>query len=247
MSELDFLDGQEPATADATTPEQVVEGPARGPDGKFVSSAPEPDPQPEPEPVVAEPEPAAQPEPHTPPPGYVPVAALQALREEMRALKQPQQQHQQPEIPDPYDDPQGFAEYQAHQTQQATLNIKLDISEDLARAKHGDEPVEKARDWALSRMQQSPSFRDEVLSNRNPYEFIVQAYQRDQVVAQLTPEKLAAFEAWQAAQANPAPQPAIPPATPAPPRSIASQPSAGSAKPGEQPVGPGVAFDSVFK
>ena len=129
------------------------------------------------------------------------------------------------------------------------LNIKLDLSEDMARQRHGEELVDKAKDWVVAKMAQSPTFQQEVLSNRNPYEFAVQAFQRDQVVSQLKPADLDAFRAWQAATA--AAQQAQPPAgasppipvAAAPPRSLASVASAaGSSSPDT-----GSAFDAIFE
>jgi len=174
-------------------------------------------------------------------------ARRQAAEERVRSYEE--RQH----VPDIYTDPEAFAQYQQQQTQQITLNVKLDLSEDMARSKHGDEAVDAARDWALGRFAQSPSYQQEILSQRNPYEAVVSAYKREQMLADLSPEDLEQFRAWKAT-GNPLQSAAHPPqaalaARPqpvAPSRSIASTPAAGSAKPGEQPVGPGVAFDGLF-
>lgn len=249
MDKLDFLSGETPV--DALTPAEEIDadtGPARGPDGKFISQA-EPQiepvldaaPEPEPAPLAATPAP--------PEPGHVPLSAVLDEREKRQALERElaelRRQHAQPQAPalDPYEDPAAY-------TQQVALNIKLDMSEELARSKHGDELVEQAKQWAVAKFGQSPAFQQEVLSNRNPYEFAVQAYQRDQLVSQLKPDDLAAFQAWKAAQASLQPaQLAAPAAIPqpvaAPPRSLASATSAGGAA--HVPTGEGQAFDSLFK
>jgi hypothetical protein len=243
MEDLDFLDGQQPEQVDAPVSEPVPEGPARGPDGKFVSpQAPEPGPEPEPQPA-ASPEPQA----YTPPPGYVPVNVVQELRQEIRALKQAPP----PPIPDQYEDPEGYQAHREQQINERLLHHTLNTSERFARKEHGGELVDKARDWALQKFQSDPLYYQRVLADPDPYELVVQEFKRDQVFQKLQGSDLDAFLAWKAGQAAPqAAQPAAPaapPQQPTPPRSMASAPSAGSAKPGEQPVGPGVAFDSVFR
>lgn len=261
--ELDFLDGGEPA--EVTTPAQESDGPARGPDGKFTSQTVEAPQEPEPIPVEMAPEPAPEPQaapaPPAIPPGYVPTTALQSERERRQAVEARLQQYEAARaaepMPDPYEDPEGYARAQRQDMQTQTLNVKLDLSEDMARERHGDEAVDTARDWALAKFAQSPTFQSEVLSKRNPYEFVVQQFKREQLFANVSPDELEQFRAWKATanpltQAQPAPQPVVAqtaatPSIVAPPRSLASAPAAGSPKPGDQPVGPGVAFDAVFR
>jgi hypothetical protein len=249
---LDFLnDGQEPAenlSAPETveTPAEAPSGPARGPDGKFVSPAqPEPVAEPQPAPVASAP--AAPSEPASPPPGYVPVSVVQELRKEMRELRQPV--HQAPAEPPPSVYDEGYEQWVQQQTHQQITNAKLDLSEDMARAQFGDALVDQARDWALERGRQSPAFGQEVLKQRNPYAYVVKEFQRHQVLDQLQdPSEIEQFKAWKAQQAQAAAQPvaaAPPAASPAPPRSLASAPSAGGVA--HVPQGPGQAFDNVFK
>lgn len=252
MEKLDFLSGETPAELTAPAVEiEPTDGPARGPDGKFISQQPEPAPEPIPAPDPAPLAEAPVPVPPAPEPGHVPLAAMlderdkrQKLEAEVAEFRRLQaQQQSQRQAPDPYEDPV------AH-TQNAVLNAKLDMSEEMARGKHGDELVEKAREWAMAKMGQSPAFQQEVLSNRHPYEFAVQAFQRDQIVSQLKPSDLEQFKAWQAAQAAiqslPAAAPAaIPQPVAAPPRSLASATSAGGVQ--HVPTGPGQAYDALFR
>jgi hypothetical protein len=231
--ELSFLDGEEPVDTATPAPEPVQEAPEAPQDGETAEPAAEPTPEP-----ASEPAPAP-----TPDPGFVPLTAVLDEREKRQAAERRAQemerraqdleaQRQAAPIPDPYEDPDGYRAFQTQQFQQAQLNIRLDLSEDLARGKHGDDLVTAAQQWALGRYEQSPAFRQEVLSHRNPYEFVVQQYQRDQFVSQVQPSDYEAFKAWQAAQAA-APQPA-PAAQAAPPQpatiprqSLAGAPSAG--------------------
>lgn len=249
---LDFLDGDGPAEpqvvseAPQAEPEAPkAEGPARGPDGKFAPKS-EPVSEPDPQPQAAQPEPVpAQPKAEQPPPGYVPVSVVQELRQEIKALKQPAQQPQAP--PDRYADPEGYEAYREQLLQDQLINTRLDLSEEMARATHGNELVDAARDWAVQKFQTSPAYQAEVLSQRNPYGYVVAQYQREQMISQVTPDEFAAYQAWKQAQAQvqaaaPSPQP-----PPTPPRSLASATAAGGSKPGDMPTHEGAAFEAIFK
>lgn len=245
---LDFLtEGHEPSEP-AVTPEPALE------------------PEPQSEPAAAEPQPEAQPrgpdgrfapvdggteraEPNTPPPGYVPTTALQAERERRQAVEEQLRQYQAQEpAPDFWADPEGFAAQQQQLVAEATLKVKLDLSEDMARSKYGDESVTAAQEWAQSRFAQSPAYQQEVLSQRNPYEFVLQAYTREQAVAGLSNEELAEFRQWRQTRQPANPLAASPPSsTPVkpPPESIATATPAGGAA--HVPSGPGHAYDGLFK
>jgi hypothetical protein len=179
-------------------------------------------------------------------PAMVPVTALQQERERRQAIeRQLEQERTRPEVPDLYQDPEAFAAYQQSQTQSIALNVKLDLSEDMAREKHGDQAVDEARDWALAKFASNPAFQQEVMSQRNPYGYVVSQHKREQMFSSVTSDDLAEFQAWKAAKANPL-QPTPPPPI-APPRSIASAPAAGTSKPGQEPLYAGAAFDAVFR
>lgn len=240
MSKLDFLTDDAPdATDEAETLDPVEATTTDMP----AEQAPEPQAEPE---APAEPEDAA---PTTREEAQVPLSALLAVRDEMRELKaklsQPQAapQPNQPQAEEPvlYQDstPAEIAQYLAYHEEKravAALNDRLDLSEELARDKHGDELVNQVQAWVAQKYAENPAFRQEVLSQRNPYGFAVKRYQQDQLVQQVQdPTEFEQFRAWKAAQANPA-QPATtaaPAATPIrtaptpPPRSLASAPSAG--------------------
>lgn len=250
---LEFLDGDVPAepqvvpeTPQAEPEAPKAEGPQRGPDGKFVPKS-EPEPQaPEPQPQAAQPEPApAQPKTDQPPPGYVPVSVVQELRKEIQSLKQPAAPP--PPAPDRYADPDGYEAYREQQVQDQLLNTRLDLSEEMARSQHGDELVNAAQQWAVQQFQANPAFQAQVLSQRNPYGYVVAQYQREQMIAQVTPDEFAAYQAWKQAQAQAqAAAPPPPQSPPAPPRSLANAVSAGGGKPGDMPLHEGAAFEDVF-
>lgn len=261
MDNLDFLDGQTPEPADTPavqaepTPETAPgaqQGPLRGPDGKFApkdAAAPQGASAPAPEQAPHQAAPAAAPE------GYVPLAAFMQLRDEMRDIKRqvapPPPQYEPVAPPDPYEDPEGFAAYNSAQVQQATYGVNLQWSRRIAEIQHGPEVTGQAFDWGVARCDADPFFNQKVASSQDPVGFVVAEWKREQLLSKVAdPADIDAFLAWKAGQAPAAPLAAAPAAfqqspTP-PPRSLAAAPNAGGTKPGEQPVGPGVAFGSVF-
>jgi hypothetical protein len=266
MEDLDFLDSataEEVATPEAQAEPVVTEepkGPERGPDGKFVAKEAAEAPQvaeafaeatPAPEPTPA-PQVEARPEA-----GHVPITALleererrQAMEAQLRTLQQHVAQQQQP-APNPEEDLTGWVQHQQQQTQQSVVSAKLQISEDIAIERFGEQLVREADAWALEKARQMPGFQEHLISQRNPYGYLVQMYQREKALEKIDPAEMDQYLAWKAAQSAAAQaQPAAPAATPqpsAPPRSIASLPSAGGGKPGDMPLHEGAVFDQVFK
>lgn len=259
MDNLDFLDGETPEQTAAPEPvavetpaAPVTDGPARGPDGKFApkatveaATAPE-----APQAPAITPDAGYQPQApaaQTPPDGFVPIGVVQAMREELNALKRAPQQPQQP-APDPYED---FEAYQEYQENQQALE-RVEWSRRLAETRYDAETVNNAQQWAAGQFDADPAFRQRAMSSRDPYGFAIEEYQRDQALKLLSdPRLLEQFRSWQSGNAPmplaaPAGQVVAPPQSSTPPRSLASAPSAGGSKPGETPVGPGDAFASIF-
>lgn len=231
--ELAFLDGQAQPDVTAQPP------------------APEPAPAPEPQPAI-EPAPVATEQAPKPEPVMVPLAALHEVRDEVKTLraKLAERETAQPvqpvELPDPLDDPQGFMKTAQDFAARQVLHTKLNITEDLAREKYGDELVNTARDWAVEKFRQDNALGERVMASANPYRTVVEMYQREQMMAQVTPDAWQQFQAWQQAQATmaqPAPQPQL--SVEAPPKSIAAAPSAGGV--GHVALGDQAIFDDVFK
>lgn len=189
-------------------------------------------PEPVAEPVAAEPvaQPVVTPEPAKPDPGFAPIGALLDERDKRKQVEAELARYQaQQSAPEPIDvyDPEQLAAYQ----QQQVINTKLDISEDMTRDKFGDELVDQARDWALQRFNANPAYQQEVLRQRNPWKYVVEQYQRDQIASQVSLTDFEQFQAWKAAQAQVTQQPGAPvaaqPPHVQPPPSLASVPSAG--------------------
>lgn len=232
MSELSFLDGDDPVIAPEAAPEPQLE---------VIAADPE---------IPASPEPA--PESTAPQPVMVPVSAVQQERERRQAaearLAALEAAQSAPEMPDPEYDPAAYQQAIASQLQFQVQQDRLNMSEDFARQKHGEPLVDEAKQWALDQIKTRPGFHQEVLTSRNPYEFVVQSFRKDQIASKITdPAQFDQFLAWQQAQAAINPAPTAPSLTPVviPPRSQVNAPSAGGVT--HVPQGPGQAFDALFK
>lgn len=185
-------------------------------------------------------------------PVMVPLKALhetrdqvQQLKAELDRLRQPAQQPQASQVPDIFEDPEGFVAYQNAQLHTATLNTTLNISEEMTRAAVGQETVNEAQQWGEQVFAQNPSLYQQFLQQRNPYGFLVEQYKRATTFAKLgdDPSQIEAFLAWkQASQATPQHSSNQ---VSTPQRSIASAPSAGGMQ--HIATGPGAAFDSFIK
>lgn len=264
---LDFLDGQAPADTTAATsetpppaetpasdtvaPEAAAEaepGPARDDKGRFApkgDAAPQAPADSSPQAPATPPEAAQTSEPAKPPEGYVPVGVVQALREEIQALKrQPPPPSQPP--PDPRED---LAGYQAWQEEQHTAST-FQWSFRLLAVERGAEQAKAVAEWARDQSVSDPHFYERALASENPATFALAEYERHQALSMLTePGFREKFQAFLSGQAAPQPAagvttPPPPPNPTPPPASITSAPSAGGAQ--SVPTGPGAAYERVF-
>lgn len=229
---------QAPAEAAPETPEAppASESPSRGPDGKFVAKPASP------EATQASP-PEAKPEP-----GQAPLAALlderekrQASEKALKALQdQLEAERRDWQAQNPPDAAQAAAE------QRYADNLRY--SKKFAAKEYGSELVEKVHAWAVARCDADPFFNAQMRASDDPYEAAIQAYNREQIAAQVSPADFEAFKAWQAAQAAaPALTAQTPqPVAPAPPRSLAN--AVGNGLKGEpaSEVGEGAAFAATI-
>ena len=132
---------------------------------------------------------------------------------------------------------------------QALYVQNLRSSRRFAEREYGKEQIATVHDWAEKRCAEDPIFNQQMLSSEDPYEAAYQAYNREQIVAKVSPDRLAAFEAWEKAQAEA--QAAAPTHTPStapapPPRSLATAPGNGAAGQPHIPVGEGEAFRAAI-
>lgn len=273
---LSFLDGDKmPSQAPvaeaspATEPEKsIASEQPRDESGKFTT--PKVD-EPKPEAAAADPQPEAgktpepAPTPEPPKQEHVPLPVFLDMRDEnkdlKRRLKEYEQRQSQPQqVPSASEDPEGYAAYVEGIATQTRINTRFEMSEALARDKHGDDSVQAAMDWAMEQAQKSPAFAGEYLQQKHPIDWAVKQQKRHALMQTIgdDPEAYIAAEiAKRLAAQTPAPEPqptpaavpqqaAIPaPAAPAAPRSIANQPAAGTSQ-HVQPAGPGTAFEAAF-
>lgn len=220
--------------------------------------------------VAPEPEAEApQPEQETPEPveqqqdgRFVPLAAVLDERDKRKALEarvaeyeRIQQQPQARNVPDAFDDPEGYNQYLEQRMGQAMAQQRMDTSYLIATQAYGKESVEKAREWALERGKSNPGFAAELDQQAHPIDWIVQQHKRDGLISQLPTDVSSLDELIEreiakrglsapvAAPTGATPQQAAPPVKV--PRSLASQGS-GQSDIRHVASGPLSAVDAVF-
>lgn len=219
--------------APAPTPEKADQ--PRAADGTFAPKEPV---QPTQTPAPVQQKPLVDPEQFK---GYLEEREKrQALERRLKELES-RAPIEQPQIPSVQTDPAAWEAYQQQLVQQTRTSTIFDVSETMAREKHGDEPVSQAMEWAMERAQQSPAFAAEYLRQKHPIDWAVKQQKRDVVMSKIGDDpdawvraryaELSAATPNQAAQPFQAasPQSAAAPAqaVPQPPRSIATATAAG--------------------
>jgi hypothetical protein len=124
--------------------------------------------------------------------------------------------------------------------------------------------VAQVHDWAAAKCDEDPIFNQQMRQAEDPYEAAVQAYRREQLLKEVSPDDLDDYRAWKAARAS-APGAASPPPSglrpatspmkgeevrvpaPLPPRSLATASGTGGAGAPHIPVGPGQAFGATIR
>jgi len=240
------------------------------PVAEIVQAEVQPEPQPEPEqpaPVVPEPEVVPEPVPEAPKTEQtVPLSVFLKVRDEAKAIERRNQefearqaaQPQTRDIPDPIDDPNGYAAYQSAQMQDMLMRERFSMSKEIASQQYGADTVETARQWAMERAAKDPAFDLALGQQQHPLGWIVQQHKRDGLFSQIgdDPDAWVRKRAVELGIGIPAPaavaapvaalgQPA-PVAVAQPPRSLASAPGSGGGVI-DVPTGPMSALGAVFK
>lgn len=261
----------EPTPSNTDTQPRAADGrfAPKGDDGQAAPAAPAAPAAATPAPhtaTITTPTPAADPLVSDGQGGMVPLSALLDERDKRQKAEARAEQLARsqtpapapPPRPDPEADPAGAAAYDAAHASAQFYNYRLQTSRKFAERQYGADVIKAAHEWANERCEPtSPNFdpylNQQVAASDDPYELIMQAYNRDRVLQTVKPDQLAQFQQWLAAQENggapaPAAQPAPPVSPAAPPRSIVTTPSAGG--PGNKveqvDVGPGAAFKAAF-
>lgn len=233
-------------------------------------------PAPEPQPAPEQPAPAPAPQPEVPvepateaprAEQSVPLSVLLAQRDEMQQIKRrnaeleaARAQPVQPQtIPDPVDDPNGFAAAMREEAQSMLVRQRFEMSKEIATQQYGADAVETARQWAMERASKDPAFDMSLGNQPHPIAWIVQQHKRDGLLSKIGDDpdayvrqraaelgyQIAPAPAAVAALAPTMGQPA-PAAVAQPPRSLASAPGSGGGV-ADVPTGPMSALGAVFK
>jgi len=173
-------------------------------------------------------------------PGHVPVTALMDERDKRQALERQIAEFKARETPP-------APPTRDEQLEAALYSQNLRSSRRFAEREYGKDVIATVHDWAAARCDADPHFNSQMRSSDDPYEAAFQAYNREQIVSKVTPDRLAAFEAWEQAQAelqaaNPSPQPSAP----RPPTSLANVPGTGARGKPSGEEGEGAAFNALF-
>ncbi len=201
--------------------------------------------------------------PVQPPAGYIPIAAVLDEREKRQKFERELEEYKRreaeaqrkPQQPlDPLADPEAFERQLNERIERVRWDAITNASLVAAVRHHGQEKVKAAEEWLQQELQNNPAIWQSIQRQPDPYDFVVTQHQRTLRIAKLGDEDPEAFaqkwaeangyvkagQAQAAGVASPSPQPALPRP------SLASAPSAGGKAP-NVPVGPGEAFNAVFK
>lgn len=244
MNDLpDFMGGEPSDLGDAP----VIDTTAAAPPAPASEIAP-PEAAPQPEAPVAPVEPQAQHEPAAPPPGHVPLTALLDTRDQLKEARARaaalEAQINPPQVPDPFEDPEGYAEHQSFALQQQLKVQAFSNSKLIAESSPDAALIPEALAWAQQRADQDPGFRQQSFNHHHPVGFAIQEFKRHKTMTMVGDDPDAFVRQRAAAlgyvlpnqDPNPAPAPAAQPApaptTPqrpvAPRPSLASTPAAGA-------------------
>jgi hypothetical protein len=219
---------------------EALFGEGKEPEAPAPEVAPVEPPAPEPEAPPA-PEPTPEPAPEAPKEDKsVPLSALLDERDRRKAAEakaaefEARQSAPAPvDMPDPIDDPRGFADWQQNQVQQAVIANRFEVSDLMAKQQYGEETVKTAAEWAMEKAKAEPLFAQAYMQQPHPIDWIVREHKRSALLSEVgdNPDDWFQREAAKRgyaptapnsapAPAVAAPQPAVKPAVP--PRSIAS-------------------------
>ena len=157
---------------------------------------------------------------------------------------------------DPIADPEAFERSLNERIERVRWDAITNASLVAATRHHGAEKVKAAEEWLQGELQLNPALWQTIQRQPDPYDFVVSQHQRTlrlQKIGDEDPEswaqkwaeangyiKAGTQQPQSAGVAGPSPNPTLPRP------SLASAPSAGGKSP-TVPVGPGEAFNAVFK
>lgn len=110
------------------------------------------------------------------------IKAFQTMLQNQQRPQPPPQQQVQP--PDPYADPEGYAQFNQRQMHLQFRDQIANMSEAIARRTFGGEIVEKAQKWALEAGVADRFY----LHARDPYGELVEAFKRNEAMQRIGPD-----------------------------------------------------------
>ncbi len=215
----------------------------------------------EPEPAQSQPSGA----PVQPQHGYIPIAAVLDEREKRQRFERENEElrrkyeeaTRRPQQPlDPIADPEAFERSLNERIERVRWDAITNASLVAATRHHGADKVKAAEEWLQSELQQNPGIWQQIQRQPDPYDYVVSQHQRTLRLQKIGDDDPDAYaQKWaeangyvkagtqqpQSAGVTGHPQPSTLPRP-----SLASAPSAGG-KTSNVPVGPGEAFNAVFK
>lgn len=149
--------------------------------------------QPEPETVEAIVEEAPAPEPIIEQPREqqaIPLATALQWRDEAKAFKRKAEELEannrpQAQVPDPLDDPEGYATHFERQMEERLTGQRLQMSDVMARQSYGAEAVDVAVNWAAAKAQADPLFAAAYMGEAHPIDWIVRQHKRDGLLSDI--------------------------------------------------------------
>jgi hypothetical protein len=187
--------------------------------------------------------------------GHVPISALLDEREKRQAERAKREALER-QIADMRT--QATPQRELAPTEQLEIALysqNLRASRRFAEREYGKDTVASLHDWATRRCDEDPAFNHQMRLSDDPYEAAFHAYHREQILQTVRPDDLAAFKAWQAAQAAAHGQSPSHPrergghsttSSRPVPRSLATASGTGGAGAPHTPIGPGQAFANAI-
>ena len=248
MSDIESLADDLPQAEEVKADVKAEAPQPKAPEAPVTQARPEP-----------KPEPAPQEAPEVKSDPVAPIAALLDERDKrkqaeerlkrLEAQVQEQQRRQASPPPDPRVYPQAYARFMQEQTVESQWGAITSISQVMAKRDHGAQVLQEATDAFMQELQQRPWLANELRQQPHPYDWVVERYKRETALSNLDLSEIDQFKAWKAAQAQAQAQTGqqTPQTMAAPPRSLASLPSAGGNKPGDVMNTPDQVFAAVIK
>lgn len=110
-------------------------------------------------------------------------AALSEVRGEVRTLKAKEPEPEPERVPDVFEDQLGYNEYQDAKVAREVTKVKLDLSEEITRAAHGDEKVDAA--FSALQASQDPAVFHSIMQTRNPWGELVKWHEKKSLLTEI--------------------------------------------------------------